>query len=110
MPQWPVLGATEQQMLAQMQAAQQQQQEGQRSVNIGLALGGDTPVDNGAPMGKDKAVAEEEAYEMHRVDSSRRSGTVSSNSPTTPSEPYFSHSRTYSGSYRNFSGRRGSGT
>lgn len=108
MPQWPVLGATEQQMLAQMQAAQQKQ-ESQRSVNIGLALGGDTPVDNGAPKGKDKAAAEEEVYEMHRVDSSRRSGTVSSNSPTTPGEPYFSHSRTYSGSYRNFSGRRGSG-
>ena len=112
MPQWPALGITEQQMLAQMQMAQQQQQqlkqEGRRSVNIGVALGGD---DSSTDYGSKSKDGTEEAYEMHRVD---RSGTAavdpfSPKTSSTPSEQsYFTRARTYSGSYRNFSGRRGS--
>lgn len=89
-PQWPVLGAS--QML-------QHQQQQNMTQNIGLALGGD---DASSAKGKDKA----EVYEMQNVDphdDDRYS------SPSSDQQSYFTHSRTYSGSYRNFGGRRGSG-
>lgn len=87
--QWPA-GAHPQ---PQQQQFQQQQQQ-----NIGLALGG---VDTDS-KGKDRA---EEAYEMQFVDNGYHDER-STPPGSEPREDYFTHrqhSRTYSGSYRNFS-------
>lgn len=82
--QWPAA--------AQPQHFQQQQQEH----NIGLALGNIDP----DAKGKDKA---SESYEMQFVDNGYHDERMS----TPGDEDYFTHrqrGRTYSGSYRNFSG------
>lgn len=105
-PQWPVLGGAEKQMTPH---------EVERS--IGLAFGGVNNDRGGG--GSDEDGKKPEAYEMQRVEgghgpfiSSPVEGRVAAASPQQQQqqqdEEYFSHghSRTYSGTYRNFAGSR----
>ncbi|KAL6849513.1 hypothetical protein ACO1O0_009054 [Amphichorda felina] len=82
----------------------QQHQQQNLTKNIGFSLGSDDSSVGNSTTGKDKG----ESYEMQNVDRGNN-GDDRYSSPSSDQQSYFTHSRTYSGSYRSFPGKRESG-
>lgn len=93
--QWAAMGGP--------QVLQHQQQQSMTK-NIGFTLGSDDSSVGNSTTSKDKG----ESYEMQNVDRGHN-GDDRHSTPSSDQQSYFTHSRTYSGSYRSFPGKRESG-